>query len=423
MTPASKPRVLFLNHVATIGGAELDLIDMARHFSSNCQVTLLADGPLKDLLEAAGVKVTVLAASQEISGVRRGSGALRAARSVPHVLGLSRKIARQAKQFDVIWANSQKSFVIGAFASAFARRPLVWHLHDMLTAEHFSPANRHVAVRLANRFATRVVTVSHASQASFTSSGGRAELATVIYNGIDSSLFANCHKSGVDDETEPNPIRAQMGLVDVALVGVFGRITPWKGQDVLIRALPALPDVHVLLVGETWSGERGFADSLKQLAASLGVADRVHFTGFRDDIPELMRAVDVVAHTSKSPEPFGRVIVEAMLARKPVVATAAGGAAEIITHLEDGVLVPPGDSTALADAIRQLLQDPALAATMAAEGYKTATSRFSLPVFLDAIEAVASLACRRYARITSESEAKPMVISPEIHRHAEVLSS
>jgi glycosyltransferase involved in cell wall biosynthesis len=379
----STQKVLFLDHVGVLGGAELVLVDLAGHLGKNGHVLLLADGPLKTALEKAGSSVTILATSSAVTTVRRSSGVIRAFRTIPHVIKLARSIARTAKSYDVVWANSQKSFVIGCFAAALAGRPLVWHMHDILTADHFSSSNRRIAIALANRFATRVVTVSQAGRRSFIDAGGNVDLVTVVYNGIDPAGFA------MPTDTDRKSLRDSLGVGNAPTVGLFGRLTNWKGQHVLIDALKSLPGVHALLVGEALFNEDVYADSLRKLAADSGVADRCQLTGFRTDIAPLMNACDVIAHTSTAPEPFGRVIVEGMLAGRPVVATAAGGAAEIVTDSVDGLLVPPGDSEKLADAIRRLLDDPALAAKLTAQARKTAVEKFGLDTFLSGCDRVA----------------------------------
>ena len=170
-----------------------------------------------------------------------------------------------------------------------------------------------------------------------------------MYNGIDPSPFEAVTAAEVDD------LRRELGLEGVQVVGAFGRITPWKGQNVLLEALPYLPDVHALVVGEAKSEERTYAEALRQQSKDLGLEDRVHFVGFRRDIPQLMRLSDVVVHTSVAPEPFGRVVVEGMLASRPVVATRGGGVLEIIDDGDNGVLVPPGDPNALAEVLTRLV--------------------------------------------------------------------
>ena len=128
------------------------------------------------------------------------------------------------------------------------------------------------------------------------------------------------------------------------LIGVFSRLAPWKGQHIVLQALAGLPGVHGIFAGSALFGEDAYAASLRVLASELGIADRVVFLGQRGDVPALMRAVDIVVHPSVDPEPFGRTLVEAMLARTPVIATDAGAASEILGGGEAGMLVPPGDA-------------------------------------------------------------------------------
>jgi glycosyltransferase involved in cell wall biosynthesis len=115
------------------------------------------------------------------------------------------------------------------------------------------------------------------------------------------------------------------------------------------------------------------------------VADRAHFLGFRADVPELMRASDAVVHASVYPEPFGRVIVEGMLAGRPVIATRAGGVTEIVDD-DTGVLVPPNDAGALARAIESIAGDPGHAAAMAARGAARARKEFSIAAMVRGVE-------------------------------------
>jgi glycosyltransferase involved in cell wall biosynthesis len=134
--------------------------------------------------------------------------------------------------------------------------------------------------------------------------------------------------------------------------------------------------------------ERPYEAELRAFAAEAGVADRVHFLGFRDDVARPMRAADVVPHTSIASEPFGRVIVEGMLAGKPVIATAAGAALEIIEDGVTGVLVPPDGAAALSSAILKLLSRAGSNVDIGRGAMEVAGRRFSLATTLDAIDAV-----------------------------------
>ncbi len=209
-------------------------------------------------------------------------------------------------------------------------------------AEHFAPLQIALVVRLANRWAARVIVPSQAAARAFTEAGGRGALLCVVPNGLDDCSVG-----------DPRPLRAALGLPQPFVFGVFSRLAPWKGQHLALQALAALPEAGCVIAGGALFGEDAYARSLHDLAAELGVADRVRFLGQRDDVPLLMRAVDAVVHPSIDPEPFGRTLVEAMLARRPLMAADAGAAPEILDGGRAGWLFPPGDARAMAACLRR----------------------------------------------------------------------
>lgn len=298
-------KILFLDQSGKPGGAELCLIDIAKPYRDRSLVGLFADGPFKTLLQQHQIPVEVLA-TQPIQ-VRKQSNLVQALGSLGKLAPLLAKVVQKASEHDLIYANTQKALVVGALASFLSRRPLVYHLHDILSQEHFSLTNLRVAVNLANRFASLVIANSQASQKAFVQAGGRAEITTIVYNGFEVKNYQTC-------EFEVQKLRQQLGLEGKFVVGHFSRLAPWKGQHILISALAECPqEVTAILVGDALFGEQDYVKQLHQQVAALGLENRVKFLGFRSDIPQLMTACNLVAHTSTSPEPFGRVIVEAML--------------------------------------------------------------------------------------------------------------
>jgi glycosyltransferase involved in cell wall biosynthesis len=373
---------VFVDHTAVLSGAELCLLDTVPHFASS-HVCLFAEGPLADELRARGVGVTVLDAADELARLRRSGGWLAALRAVPGVGRLVAGLARIVRPNDILYANSQKSWIVAALVARARGIPVIWHLHDIMSSAHFSRVLVSVGVLLANRSASAVVVNSAVTGDAFVAAGGRRELVRVVHNGIDAAPFA-----AVTDATR-TALRRELGLADGALtIGVFGRITPWKGQHVLLDALRGLPGAQALVVGAPLFGEYEYLAELERRASAPELAGRVKFLGFRSDIPALMRVVDVVVHTSTAPEPFGRVIVEALLAQRPIVATNMGGVTEIVTDGSDGVLVAPADSVALAAAVRAIVADPARRAALAEAGLRTALQRFSLARMRSAVAAV-----------------------------------
>jgi len=165
-------------------------------------------------------------------------------------------------------------------------------------------------------------------------------------------------------------------------VGMVGNVQEWKGQHVLVEAMPkvieARPEAHAIVVGGVHRAGEAYGKRLRERCAALGLDARVHFAGFRKDVVDVVNALDVVVHASVRPEPFGRVILEGMLLGKPVVAAAAGGVPELIEDGRTGFLVPPGDAVALADRLARVLGALDDAHAVGARGREWARQRFAL---------------------------------------------
>lgn len=363
------PRILFVDQTGELGGAELCLSDLAIHLRKRTSVFLFQGGPFEELLKQNGVDVRLANQTAPRPSVSKQSRLFTYFVALPAVVSLIRDLARAAKGFDLLYANTAKALMVTAAAALWLRKPFLFHLHDMIDAAHFSRINRWLLIAAAN-LATGIVANSEATGAAFRKAGGRNKNLVVIPNGFQPELFG-------EDQPELRPAIAREGK---SVVGMFGRITRWKGQKVLIRALACLPDVRVVFVGAALftDEDRKYQEELVVLAEELGVADRVQFAGFQRNVLPYLKAVDLVVHCSISPEPFGRVIVEALLAGKPVIATRGGAPAEIIEDRVTGLLVDPDDPAALATAIRELLKDRAWANRLAEAGRGSVSQRFAL---------------------------------------------
>jgi glycosyltransferase involved in cell wall biosynthesis len=363
-------QILFLDQSGQLGGAELCLLDLAKFYADRCLVALFEPGPLVDRLQHQNTPVQVL--QPQALQMRKDGGLWQGLRNLDRLVPLIGQVIQLARSADVIYANTPKALIVGAIASLLSRKPLVYHLHDIISPDHFSALNQALLMTLANLAAQQVIANSQAAKQAFIAAGGKAERVTVIYNGFDLDRY-------MVESSQVQQLRQQLGIDDKFVVGQFSRLSPWKGQHVLLAALAQVPEnVVVLLVGDALFGEDDYVRQLQQQVEQLGLADRVKFLGFRSDIPVLMAACDLVAHTSIAPEPFGRVIVEAMLCQTAVVATAAGGAIELVEHDRTGWLTPPGDVAALVAVILQCQADPAATAQMAAQGDHQARQAFPL---------------------------------------------
>ncbi len=338
-------RVVVLDHVARLSGAEIALLRLLPHLKDvDVHVVLAEDGPLADRLGQVGVSVQVLPlgeASRELrkDSVRLGQIPCRALwDSAAYVVRLARLLRRERP--DVVHANSLKSGLYGGLAARLVAVPLVWHLHDRLDADYL-PRVAVILVRGAiARLATSVVANSHATAG--TLRGGPTPRV------IPSALPAALPAAHVPEERE----RLVFGMV--------GRLTPWKGQHVFLEAFArAFPDgPHAAaLIGAPLFDEEDYERELRTLVERLGIDDRVQFRGFREDVWRELATLDVLVHASTSPEPFGQVVQEGLAVGLPIIAADAGGPAEFVRNGENGLLARPNDVTALVEPLQRLAGD------------------------------------------------------------------
>lgn len=386
---ASPARVLFLNPTSQLGGAEYSLLDLAASLDRgrfSPFIACLGDGPLLEAAEARGIPTTSLDlpggfASLSLKG--RRSGPLALAVSAMSAAPIARRIRQLAARARIVHTNGNKAHVLGGLMRGRAR--LVWHVRDFWRVAPFE----RLMVRLANSRAHAVIANSSAVASHLVGMGVAARLVHAVPNGIDADRFS--------PEGEAVPLREELGWPSEApVVGIVGMLARWKGQDVLLGAfagvLKARPDARCVVVGDeiyVTSGQTGFRQELQKLVGELGIGHAVAFTGYRTDVPALLRALTVVVHASVEPEPFGRVVAEGMACRRPVIATSAGGVPEVtggsgVTAL----LVPPGDVRAMSDAILRLLGDPAEAARLAAAGRERIVSTFAVATHVARVQSI-----------------------------------
>lgn len=394
-------RICFLDQTGQLGGAELMLLDLGAALRERAEVILFADGPFREALQGRGVACEVEGLGENAAGLNKEAGWRSWVRALPESAGLIRRLVRRIRGngTDVVYSNTAKALLVGAVAARWARRPLVHHLHDLVEPAHFSRVNRWLLVGAANWGAARVIANSEATARAFVAAGGRAELLTVIPNGFDLARFERVN------EEEVRRCRAEWGggdeEVDGCVFGLFGRITPWKGQMIFLEALSRIPVALGVVVGAALFTEedRIYEEALRERAAAPDLAGRVFFCGFREDVVSLLHAVDVVVHCSTRAEPFGRVIVEAQLCGVPVLAARGGGAAEIVEEGVTGRLAGPGDLKELVDGMIWFLEHEAERREMARRARERARERYELAEVVAATEAVVEGVLKRGERL------------------------
>ena len=351
-------RVVYLDHCAQLSGAELALLRLLPVLAGEVEahVILAEHGPLVGRLQACGVLTEVIPMAEAARGLPRERVHLARLPNAA-LLGSARYAATTANRLrrlrpDLVHTNSLKSGLYGSVAARLARVPVIWHLHEQITAETLPPAVLPLVRASVRRLPTAVLANSRSTLAHVAAPGVRA---VAIPPPVEVTVT-----------TDPPPRGAQVTF------GMVGRLAPSKGQhiflDAFARAFRADDTARAVLVGAPLFGEKGYEERLRRLVRRLGLEHRVEMTGFRDDVGAELGRLDVLVQASVVAEGFGQVVVEGMAAGLAVVATRAGGTEEIVTHGQDGLLCPPGDVAALAGVLRRLHDDQSLRRRLGRQG-------------------------------------------------------
>jgi glycosyltransferase involved in cell wall biosynthesis len=384
-------RIAFFSVSDQLGGSEIALVDMIaairrRRPEWTLHVILPGRGPLLDRAERAGADCVMLPLPSSLARLgefaatdarhplaARLSLALRLVPVAASVPGYTRNLRRVLRSLrpSILHTNGIKGHVLGARAGGPSK--LVWHMHEYVGDRGFT---RSLLKSHERRTAAIIANSSSVAEDVERALAPSARI-RVVHNAVDLDAFSpDGPADALDARAGLAP--APAGTIRVGLVGTFAR---WKGHDVFLRAIAALPrelPVRAYVIGEPLYetvGSQYTIDELRACAVSAGAADRVGFTGFLR-APYAMRALDVVVHASTRPEPFGLVIAEAMACGRAVVTSASGGARELVEPEIDALVHAPGDVGGLAHAIARLVKDAELRGRLGGRARTAACARF-----------------------------------------------
>jgi glycosyltransferase involved in cell wall biosynthesis len=331
-------RLLSVQPVAERGGSDTGLLRLVRSLPSDefdCHLVMPGPSPLADEFVAAGATLHTIPMRRISTSYGRSEWAAYVG-AWPVAVGRLARLIRRL-DVDVVHSNSLHS-LYGWAAAAITRRPHVWHGREIVVQ---SGAALKLERFLARHFAVEVVCMSQAIADQLDPAN-----VEVVRETVDPSEFRS---------DLAGRFRSAAGIADDApLVGAVGRLDTWKGFDVLLDAFELTkerrPDLHLVVAGSEVRGKEQLAVGLSARAERL--AD-VHWLGPRADVAELYADLDVFVLPSTEPEPYGIVVVEALVSGTPVVVSDAGGVREIVDHAVpgSGTKVPPGDADVLADAL------------------------------------------------------------------------
>ena len=379
--------ILFLDHANALGGAEHSLLLILKNLDRTLYQPHLAcvSGPLAERAKELGGTVHAF----DFPRLRRSPRFLLDwARGANEIARLARGIGARA-----LYANTVRAALYAAPAARLARVPFIWHMRDFWLSESRPRAlwADTLGKRMLIGAARRVMTNSHAVAAELPVS---AKI-SVVHNAVEIAQF--------DPAMDGRVFRAQYGIPgDAPVAGVVGRLRPWKGQDRFVRAMAQvaerLPAARFLIVGgEIFGVQDDFERDLHALVASLGLAERVIFTGQLSDVHPALAAMDVFALTSHM-EANPLSILEAMSVGRPVVATNVGSIHEAVAEGQTGFLVTPGDTFQFADRVLRLLNDPLRSQEMGAAARQRVLRRWSIQSMVAGYEQLIEAAYEKKTR-------------------------
>lgn len=372
-----------MNHTSRVSGGEHSLIALLEALPADVDpVIACPEGDLATRLRGRG---------HEVIPIRGTDGSLRlhptrTSRAMLEMGQASVQVRRAAAAIDadLVHANSIRAGIVATGVAGSAGRPTVVHVRDCLPAGAVSS----LTLRAISRADIVIANSAHTRS----SLGPALASARVVHNAVDLRRF-----DAVEFGRGEARGRLGLGAGDGPVLAVIAQITPWKAQDDAIRIAQLLrsehPGLRLLLVGSTKfdsaatrHDNSSYLDSLRRLAGA-GPEELVIFLGEREDIPEILRAVDLLLVPSWE-EPFGRTVIEAMAAGVPVVATDNGGPPEIVEEAGCGLTLPPCEPGAWAAEIGRLLADRSLLSAMGRRGRETARSRFGIDRHVERVLAV-----------------------------------
>lgn len=389
--------ILYFDHTASLGGGEVALLHMAQGLDRTRfrpLVVLGEAGLLQDRLIAAGIETLVLPLSAEIAQTRKdalGTGSLLRLRAIAHAAAYATRLAKliRREHADMVHCNSLKADIIGGMAGRMARVPVLWHVRDRIETDYL-PLSVVLLFRKLCRFVPNYIIANSTATlqtlrlpsghvAAAGSLGPDAGRGRVAHDGVPSEAFA--HFAPPEPSASSSPV-----------IGLIGRISPWKGQHIFIEMASAVharfPHARFVICGAALFGEEAYEAEVRAQVHRLGLESCVEFTGFSTKVYAEIQKLDVVVHASTIGEPFGQVIAEGMAGGKPVVATYGGGVPEIIEDGVTGRLVPMNNAPKLAEAVLGLLCDPPAAQRMGQAGRRRIQEHFTIEHNVQRVESL-----------------------------------
>lgn len=384
MSDNRKSKILFFDHSPIMSGAEYSLLDILQGLKNKpvdyCLLTI-RDSKLIKQTNDIGIETIEISLPERLLYINKNDFQKQPCKIIQSVGSVIKtvieiyNILRRGK-YGAIYTNTLKSHILGGLAGRMAGVKVIWHMRDI----PIQPRPKR-AIQLVSTFIPdKIIAVSEAVGNQF---GGRK--VSVIHNGIDAEAIQKKAVQEMPAEIQRTMENSSGGPV----IGIVGQIARWKGQDVFLRAAKILaeklPQAKFLIIGEALFDEKDFRRELNKIVDNNNLQKRVIFTGHLENVYPILKQLDVLVHCSVEPEPFGRVIIEAMALGVPVIATRGGAVEEIITNGENGLIVSPGEQDQLVGAVENILTDKTMRNRIVSNGTIKVQKVFGLREMMDKI--------------------------------------
>lgn len=370
--------ILFIHQSAELYGSDKTLLYLVANLDKNKFfpiVILPNEGPLKIELEKENVKVIIAPVLKLYRKIFTPGNLLKFINDYFKGIKTIKSIRKEYK-IDFIYSNTL-AVLLGFFFCFFHKTKHIWHVHEIIESpKFFTKFFRYFLNNLTNS----VLIYNSFATCKFWNCKGNNQ---VVWNGI--AAFPEI------EEEEKDVIRKTILTSDNEIIfALVGRISRWKGQMLLLEAFNKLIKTHqnirLVYIGSTPPNQEHFLDTLKEKIKNYGLIQKVNIIPFQDNIHQFWQSIDVAVVSSTEPEPFGMVAIEAMMAKKPVIAANHGGLTEIVVDNETGFLVEPNNKDALKDALEKLITNPELRTSFGEKGFQRAIENFSIQKYVQKIE-------------------------------------
>lgn len=282
------------------------------------------------------------------------------------------------REIDILHLHTMKAYLLGRVAAIITGCKVVMHFHDTNRPGRLIGLSQRL---LASWTDIALAVAPHVKHRITDAYNIPEEKIKILPNSIDLNRFRSPDAKAIED------LRKEWGAAEsTPVIGVIGRLSEGKGQDIFIRSLPPLLDkvldLKIIIVGD--GPERG---ALKHLTDSLGLTDSIQFIGHRSDIPDIVNAVDIVAHPSVLNEGFGLVLLEGMAAGKPVVAFDVGAASMLIEHGKNGMLIAKRNMESFTQNLKRLVCSEELRVEFGREAQKRAED-YSISAYVSKLNTI-----------------------------------